>query len=448
MKSPKTFQIVIIGVFLVLLIFGFLGFSGKLDSILPSSGKKDINYGEVTLWGTIPSSAMQQLIAGTLRDVKSVTIKYVEKSAATFDRDFVEALASGIGPDMVLIPQDEILKKLNKLTTISYQTIPERDFKNTFLEEGEMFLRPTGIVALPFIIDPIIMYWNRDIFTNAFLSSPPSTWSEFYDLAPKITVRDRSENITRSLVAFGEYRNVSNAKEIVSIMMMQAGSPIVLDQNGALSAALVTASELNVENPVITAIRFFTEFSKVDKTSYSWNRSLPASRTAFESGDLALYFGYASEYKSILQKNPHLNFDVAMVPQAKDAPTKLTFGRMQGLAIVRAGKNPQGALYAARLLSSKEVVAGMSAITGLPPVRKDLISLRPSRESADSPTGAEQTIFYNSALIARAWQDPSSAETNTLFMTMIDDITTGRLKMTEALGVAQNSMKNMLQAYR
>lgn len=440
MKSPKTFQIVVIGVFLVLLIFGFLGFSGKLDSILPASGKKDINYGEVTMWGTIPSSMMQSLITGTLRDVKSVSIKYVEKSEAVFDRDFVEALASGIGPDVILIPQNEILKKLNKLTPISYQTIPERDFKNAFLEEGEMFLRPTGIVALPFIIDPIVMYWNRDIFTNALLVAPPSTWSEFYNLVPKITVRDRSGNITRSLVAFGEYRNVSNAKEIVSLMMMQAGSPIVLNQNGALSAALVTASEGNIENPVVTAIRFFTEFSKADKTSYSWNRSLPSSRTVFESGDLALYFGYASEYQPILKKNPHLNFDVAMVPQAKDAPTKLTFGKMQGLAIVRASKNPQGALYTARLLSSREVVAGMSAISGLPPVRKDLFAVR--------PTGAEQTVFYNSALIARAWQDPSPAETSTLFMAMIEDITSGRIKMTEALNTAQSNMSNMLQAWR
>lgn len=440
MKSPKTFQIVITGIFLVLLIFGFLGFSGKLDSILPTSSKKDVNYGEVTIWGTVPSSMMQSLITGTLRNVKSVSIKYVEKSEAVFDRDFVEALASGIGPDVILIPQNEILKKLNKLTPISYQTIPERDFKNTFLEEGEMFLRPTGIVALPFIIDPIVMYWNRDIFTNALLVAPPSTWSEFYDLVPKITVRDRSGNITRSLVAFGEYRNVSNAKEIVSLMMMQAGSPIVLNQNGALSAALVTASEGSVENPVVSAIRFFTEFSKQDKTSYSWNRSLPSSRTMFESGDLAIYFGYASEYQSILKKNPHLNFDVAMVPQAKDAPTKLTFGKVQGLAIVRASKNPHGALHTARLLSGKDAVAGMSAITGLPPVRKDLFAVR--------PTGAEQTVFYNSALIARAWQDPSSAETSTLFMAMIEDITSGRLNMTEALSVAQSNMSNMLQAYR
>ena len=113
---------------------------------------------------------------------------------------------------------------------------------------------------------------------------------------------------------------------------------------------------------------------------------------------------------------------------------------MQGLAIVRAGKNPQGAFYTARLLSSKEVVAGFSAIAGLPPVRKDLIAVR--------QTDAVQSVFYNSALIARAWHDPSPSETNALFMTMIDDITSGRSKMIEALSVAQNNMTSMLQSYR
>lgn len=437
MERPKTFQMVIIGIFVVLLIFGFLGFSGKIP--LPSSGE-DINYGEVTLWGTLPLNTMQSLIGGTLRNEKSVSIKYVGKSVATFERDFIEALASGTGPDIVLLSQDEMLKNLNKLSLIPYQTVLERDFKNTFLEEGEMFMFPGGIVALPFTIDPLVMYWNRDIFTNALLSTPPSSWSEFYDLVPKITIRDRSGNITQSLVSFGEYSNVSNAKEIVSILMMQAGSPIVLNRNGALSAALVVASDPNIENPVISAIRFFTEFSKSGKDAYSWNRSLPASRTMFESGDLALYFGYASEHQSIKQKNPHLNFDVAMVPQAKNAPTKLTFGRMQGVAIVKASRNPQGALRAALLLAGKDAVGGISAATGLPPVRKELISLR--------PTDAVQSVFYNSALIARAWPDPSPTETNALFMAMIDDITSGRIPMTQALSVAQSSMAKIVQPYR
>ncbi|OHA79422.1 MAG: hypothetical protein A2747_03270 [Candidatus Yonathbacteria bacterium RIFCSPHIGHO2_01_FULL_44_41] len=437
MKQPKLFQIVVIGFFVILLILGFLAFSGKLP-FLPTS-KSDVNYGEVTLWGSVPKATMQTLITDNLRAEKSVSIKYVEKRAETFSSDFVEALASGNGPDMVILPQDELVKNLNKLSVIPYGTILERDFKNTFIEEGEMFLRPEGMVAMPFIIDPIVMYWNRDIFTSALLAAPPSLWSEFYSLAPKITVRDQSGNITRSFVSFGEYRNISNVKELLSILLMQAGSPVVESKNGALRASLVTQGPTDIENPVITAVRFFTEFSKSNKDSYSWNRSLPQSRSMFEAGDLALYFGYASEYQSIKQKNPHLNFDVAVVPQVSRTATKLTFGRMYGVALVKASQNQAGAMRATTLLSGSGVIGGISALTFLPPVRRDLISLRP-KDPASS-------VFYDSALISRAWYDPSSAETNQIFMNMIESVNSGRSNMSEALSVAHNSLGNLLQDY-
>lgn len=435
-KQPKKFQIVLIGVFVVLLILGFLGFSGKLP--LPSSGGGAVNYGNVTLWGTIPVATMQELIASNLMTIKNVTINYVAKSEETFNTDFIEALASGKGPDLILLPQDDILKKLDKLSIIPYQVFPERDFKNTFIEEGEMFLRPDGVLALPFTIDPIVMYWNRDIFTSAFLSAPPMLWSDFYDLVPKITTRDRSGNITRSLVSFGEYNNVSHAKEIVSTLMMQAGSPIVLNKDGALSSALIMTGGTDKENPVITAMRFFTEFSKVDKTSYSWNRSLPESRSMFEAGDLAIYFGYASEYQSIKKKNPHLNFDVGMIPQVSSTAKKLTFGRMHGVAVTSASLNQNGAYYAASLLTGKDVVSGLGTLMGLPPVRRDLIAIR--------QTDAISSVFYDSAIISRGWYDPSPNETNKLFMAMFDGVTSGRNSMTEALSVADSSLKVLLRA--
>lgn len=437
MQKPKIFQMAITGIFIVLLILGFLAFSGKLP--LPTSSK-DINYGEVVLWGSIPLQTMQSLIASNLAGEKSVRIKYVEKNKETFSRDFTEALASGKGPDMVILAHDELLTNMNKLVAIPYQTITERDFKDTFITEGDMFLVPEGIVALPFMVDPIVMYWNRDIFANEFITAPPLFWSEFYSLAPKMTIRDQSGDITRSFVPFGEYRNITNAKEILSVLLMQAGSPIVLNNMGALEAALITKGPVDAENPVVTAIRFFTEFAKKDKDSYSWNRSLPQSRSMFEAGDLAIYFGYASEYKSIKQKNPHLNFEVAMMPQVSGIATKLTFGRMHGIAIAAASKNQDGALYASTLLIGNGVIDGLSTIIGLPPVRRDLVGIR--------QTDAVSSVFNNSAIISRAWHDPSPSETNSVFMDMIDSVNSSRSNMSDALNTAHRSFERLLLSYK
>lgn len=438
MKNINLFQIGILGIFAISILVGMLAFSGKLP-FLPTS-QNEVNYGTVTVWGTFPANMMQSVIADRLRGNKAVTINYVEKRKETFAADFVEALAAGRGPDLFLIAQDEILRNLNKIALIPYTAVTERDFKNTFIEEGEMFFRPEGIVALPMTVDPVVMYWNRDILTNAGIVAPPTKWIELYSMVPKVVVRNQNGDISRSLASLGEYRNVLHAKELLSILVMQAGGSIVENQNGTLVANLTTAATLGAQNPAMQAVTFFTQFSRSDKDSYSWNRSLPYSRSMFEAGDLALYFGYASEYQAIKQKNPHLNFDVAVMPQADQANVKITFGRIQGFAMVKTSSNLQGAMQAALLLSNKDMVEGMALAANLPPVRRDLL--------VNHPADAVQSVFYDSALITRAWQDPSPLETDLLLQGMIDDIGSGRLKISQALSVAQSSINKLLQQYR
>ncbi|HAT68285.1 MAG: hypothetical protein A2481_04485 [Candidatus Yonathbacteria bacterium RIFOXYC2_FULL_47_9] len=438
MKNLNIFQIVVLGIFAVLIVVGMLAFSGKLP--LPE-GAKDVNYGSVTVWGTLPSVVMESVIAEGLKGEKNITIKYVQKNKATFAEDFLEALAAGRGPDLFLIAQDEILRNLNKIALIPYAVVTERDFKNTFIEEGEMFFRPEGIVALPLTIDPIVMYWNRDILTNAGIVTAPTKWSEFYEMIPRVVVRDQNGNISRSFTSLGEYRNVSHAKEILSILIMQAGNPIVTNRNGILSANLKDGIDsAGVLSPATQAVNFYTQFSVSDKDSYSWNRSLPYSRAAFEAGDLAIYFGYASEYQAIKQKNPHLNFDVAVVPQADKVNVKTTFGRIQGFAMVKTSTNLQGAMRASLLLSGGGMIEAVAKASELPPVRRDLL--------ANRPASAVQSIFYDSALISRAWHDPSPVETDELLGGMIEDIGSGRLKVSQALSVTQSSINKLLQQYQ
>lgn len=437
MEKLKTFQIVVLGIFVVLILLGLLGFSGKLP--LPTK-PQDINYGEVVLWGTIPANIVQTAIADKLRSERSVTIKYVEKNKVNFDRDFVEALASGTGPDLFMLGQDDLLRNLNKIALIPYQNVSERTFKDTFIQEGDMFLEPGGITALPFTIDPLVMYWNRDLFTNAGIVAPPTKWSDFYALVPRLTVRDRGV-LSQSFAPLGEYVNILHAKELLSTLILQAGSPIVAQRGGVLVGDLSGSTDpSSTQSPAVQAINFFTQFSKADKDSYTWNRSLPYSRTMFEAGDLAVYFGFASEYSVIKQRNPHLNFDVALMPQPEGAKTRITFGALQGLAIVKATKNPQGALRAVLVLSSKDFVGAVAQATGLPPVRRDILAVR--------PTNAVLSVFYDATLISRAWYDPSPIETDQMFREMIDSVNSGQQKTSQALLIAENSLNKFLRAYR
>src|SRR5690606_38217983 len=105
-----------------------------------------------------------------------------------------------------------------------------------------------------------------------------------------------------------------------------------------------------------SALRFYTNFSNPSQESYSWNAALRNSRDAFLAGELAIYFGYASEIQGLRQQNPNLNFDAALMPQTRDVATTMTFGKMYGFAIARATPNISTAFTVASTLTTPNYI--------------------------------------------------------------------------------------------
>ncbi len=434
MKKTSTFQTIILVVFglAVLIAVAIFSISGK-------GGGKEEFLGKVVVWGTLPEFVVMKTMSEVYLEKSIVEIVYKEKRKSTFDRDLIEALASGVGPDIVLLPQDLILRHSNKIYPIPYESMSERAFKDSFIEEGELYLNESGIFAVPITIDPMVMYWNRDMFSSAGIVKVPRYWDEFYKIAQAVTIKDRQLNISRSTISFGEFQNVTNAKEIISMLIMQAGNPItvknVTSKKGAESV-LSKAFEYDIP-PAVSALRFYTEFSNPTKSSYSWNRSLPTSFDMFTGGDLAVYFGFASELSKIKKKNPNLNFDVAKVPQVRDSTKSVTFGEMQGLSILKQTKNIPAAFQAIILLSSNTFVDQLSKSLNLPPVRRDLLVKKPAE--------ASRVLFYDSALISKAWLDPSPIDTENIFKRLVENIISGRSLINLAVISANTEIQKLLE---
>ncbi|MBT3729985.1 carbohydrate ABC transporter substrate-binding protein, partial [bacterium] len=207
-----NFQIVVMAIFVVLAIAGMLVFAG-----VGGLGNSDQEIGTVEIWGTVPAETMNKLITQlNSNNGRFSAVTYTQKNKETYQEEFIEALAAGAGPDLLLLAHDGVVRNREKIIEIPYHTISERDFKNTFVEEGEIYLTDNGVLGLPFTIDPMIMYWNRDIFQSVGIANPPEFWDELFTLSPKITQRDTASNITRSFTALGEFTNVENAKEMLS----------------------------------------------------------------------------------------------------------------------------------------------------------------------------------------------------------------------------------------
>lgn len=428
----SKFQVILIAVFVALAVFGVYIFATS------SSGNKT-QLVSIAIWGTLPDADVRQAINDLQvanKDTFGASYTYVPE--ADFQSKLVNAIATGQGPDLVLIPQDLFLSIKNLMQPIPYASYSQRLFQDSFAQIGEVFLAPDGIYALPVAIDPMVMFWNRDILSAANIALPPKTWTDVLPEVAKLTAKDSNNNLTQSAIAFGEWVNVPHAEEMLSTLMLQGGTPIVsVDQTtGKASPELLVQNSATGIMPASDALKFFAQFADPSQNIYSWNRSEPSADSAFLAGTLAFYFAPASETPSLRARNPNLNFDVAAIPQT-GTTGQTTFADVYAFGVLKSSQTLSTDVVDASLLSGDTAVTDIATAMGIAPSRRDLLSVTPGQ--------VYQAVYWQSALIADTFLDPSPSDTSGLFQAMIESVTSGSKTTGDAVRTANAGLGNLLQ---
>jgi ABC-type glycerol-3-phosphate transport system substrate-binding protein len=423
----SKFQIILLVIFGAFIILGVISFSFFHGNSTPTQN--------VVVWGPFPQVDIQKFLqsSGLYQD-HTLSVNYFQVSPNNFNTQFTEALAEGRGPDLVILTQDQMWQERNKLTLVPYSVVKQSEYQATFVDEGDIFTGQQGLLALPMLVDPLVLYTNRDLLNGAAVAEPPAYWDQLYDYAKKLTLRDQAGNIKQSLIALGEAANIPHSKDILSLLMLQAGTPITNIQGGVLTPELTNQYGLP-EAPGIAALNYYTQFANPQKPFYSWNRSLTNAQTNFVSGSSALYIGYSSELPILKAKNPNLSIGVTHVPQSRVVGRMTTFGKLYGIAIVKTSPNPSSDLMAIEKLISTSAISALSSVTGLAPARRDLLSNKPGDGVA--------ALFYDGALQAKGWLDPDPAKTELIFDDMISAVTSGRALAPDALLTADGNIRNI-----
>ncbi len=417
----RPFEMVLIGIFAFAAIGGLLMFS----KFKPAASEQDLIYGaKVEIWGTFDEDVIRQIFYDFSKKQKAFeAVSYKQIDKRNFQYEILNAIAEGRAPDLVLMPHSLLVTYRTKLypipygaplTPVSSGILDQRTFRDRYVDGAEIFMMDDGIYGIPYVVDPLIMYWNRNIFSNSGISNPPTTWETLINKTVYVLNKeDDWRNLTQSSVALGEYTNILYAKNILSMLMIQAGSSIGEEKEGKYR---VTFDDPTTQQgiPVGPAVlSFYTQFALPNKEAYSWNRSKATDRDEFLSERLGMYFGMGSERNEIEQDNANLNYDVAVVPQGEGVTTKRTFGEIYAFAIPRASKNKTGAYNAAVYLASPDQAKVFAEAFSLAPASRALFV----GNYGDSFTD----ILYQSALIARGWLDPDPAESSDVFKSMVED---------------------------
>ncbi len=430
-SNKDIFQYVLIGIFLALFVGGVIVFATIRAK---DAGEEDANQAPVVMWGTFSEDTMNAVLDAA--GVKKYTT-YRQVAYDSFYNQLLEAIAVGSAPDVIMVDQATLLRLSGKVIPIPFTSYPEQAFLQNFVEGTEVFLNG-AVLALPFSLNPMVMFWNRDTFTNAGLVAPPAYWDEMVALTERFNDIDDNKNIRRSAIAFGEVRNVNNFKYILSTLFLQSGVPIVRwGREGPEPVLRVPPSREDAEEPAVAALRFFTDFSNPARAVYSWNRSLPEARSMFVAGDLAVYFGFLNEYQTIARLNPNLNFDVALMPQVRGTPRRTTFAAVYGFALPKAGRNTAGGFQVMRALAAPAAQAKLSEIAKLPPVRRDML--------ATQPTTKYWSVAYDSAIIAKTWIDPDYSLTYKTFARMVESVRSGAETLSGAISQAEAELESYVR---
>lgn len=264
-----------------------------------------------------------------------------------YEKELVNALAEGRGPDMFSIPNTWVRGYKNKIEPLPEKTIvtkqvvsgPAWKQESETIKEAEVSLTAAKlkqdfaevvyrdvmiddkIYGLPLSLDTLTLFYNKAILDSSGIALPPTNWEEFKEAVQKTTILDSEDNIVQAGVALGTSSNIERSTDILSLLMMQNGAQMInSSQSRAIFDREPENSDDNNYEPGVDASVFYTDFANPLKEVYSWNDQMPNAIEAFAQGKLAFMFGYSYHIPVIKVKAPKLNF--AVVSMLQVSPTR------------------------------------------------------------------------------------------------------------------------------
>lgn len=419
------------GVFAAL--FAVLIFSGKL----PIGNKGEQAKGEVVMWGTINETAMSRLLQEFNPKAESYRVSYREISESQFNQVLLEALASGTGPDLIIASHPTLLANASRIYTFPIASLSEKAFKDTYVDGASLFFTPSGPIALPVSIDPLVLFYNRTLFSKHGIVNPPTYWDELVNMVPQLTLQDNRGQFIESAISLGA-PNTPYSKDIMMATVGQLGQTPVLRQyreDGSAYLSVTANMPVSKESevvPLATVARFFTQFSDPTKNTYTWSQYAGSAQDQFLAEKLAMYIGYASELGALRARNPKAEIEMSYLPQTRGYNTFTTGGQMYGIATLKTTKNLLTAL----------TVESQFASAGISPAIASAIGAVPALRTYAATQGLSEVVS-RSMLIARPWFDSFPVQSMNLAASMLSDIISGRVVPSDAAATFVSRLQDL-----
>ena len=417
-----------------------------------------------------------EIIAAYKRLHPFVNINYRKLRYDEYEQELIEAFAVDKGPDIFSLhntwtrkyQSKGLLAPMPASITMAYPAIRGsikkemfwemrannsltlNQIKNNFVDAvyGDVVINAPDeatnktspeVFALPLFIDTLAMYYNKDLFNNAGITSPPEYWNkEFQQNVKKLTKQNNKGQIVQAGVALGGSDNIERANDILAVLMMQNGT--VMMEGGQIKFHQKPANFKDRSyTPGLDALRFYTDFANPAKEVYSWNSGLDNSLDLFTQGKLAIMFGYAYMLPGIKARAPKLNFNIVQLPQIEGNPQSVNFANYWVEAVSHKSKHAKVAWdfiqFATKAQQAKLYLKKAKKPTAL----RSLID-----DQANDPEIGE---FTKQVLTAKSWYKGNDAiSADTIMLEMIDQVNADQKKIANIINTTAQKMQQTVTA--
>lgn len=460
--------------------------------ITKGTDRDTLNYMQpvtLTVWGVWDdSSDFDAFIKSYQATYSYITIQYRRFRYDEYEKALIEAFATDRGPDIFAVhnswmekyhslglisPLPEKITMARPIVTGTFKkevtqqketknslTVPE--LKKKFIDvvyrdavakdtvkSGETEKIVEKIYGLPLSVDTLAMFYNKDLFNNAGITTPPLYWdNDFQQYVKKLTKQDNKGQIIQSGVALGGSKNIERSTDVLSALMMQSGAEMM--SNGYARFSEIPAGMEKKFAPGVEALRFYTDFANPAKEVYCWNSQMPNSLDLFTQGKLAMVFGYSYMLPTIKANGPKINFAISPFPQIKDNPT-INFANywlytVSNKILTNPSNLEKGDAYA----KQKQAVAWnfIQYIADETQVKSYLESTkRPTalRSLVDGQKEDEVlSVFADQLLTSKSWYEGTDPNATENFMKeMIDKIVSGQMLLNDAINEAAKKISQI-----
>jgi multiple sugar transport system substrate-binding protein len=205
------------------------------------------------------------------------------------------SIVSGSGPDVfslgtTFVPTAQATQGFTVLTDQDWQKVggKGRFFQPQLTMSGSS---PNQLIAVPFVMRPFAMVYNKDLFQKAGISTAPQTWTQFVQDAQKMT--------NSSAGVYGAEMDPSDSFDPWKIWWMLDGQ-----MGGNFISQDLKTAHLNSPEAV-QAVRFWfdlaTKYKIVNPDSMAWKAG--DALQAFANGKVGMLIMVTSTITPTLQKS-------------------------------------------------------------------------------------------------------------------------------------------------